>query len=86
MNQVQDYLSEVEATSSAGQCVVCWHELKEPVPASTDTPHYLHAAFYSFVCRVWWLCAEHEAAIEDIERAPHTDCKCSQATTEEYQR
>ena len=57
----QEYLSETEAMSHAGRCEVCFHELVDPVPPSIGEPLYLHAAFFSIECRLWWLCEEHAA-------------------------
>ena len=54
-----EWADNAEALSHAGKCEVCWHELRDPVPPSTKEPIFIHAAFYSVECRLWWLCAEH---------------------------
>lgn len=80
LSTMDDYLSEVEATSHAGHCAVCYHELVDPVPESVSDPIFLHAAFYSTDCRWWWLCADHEAEVKDTWLAlPHVHCQCEEA-------
>ena len=72
---VQEFLSQTENLSQAGRCEVCWTELVGNVPPSTETPHYLHAAFYSVDCRVWWLCTGCESRIVEELLTPNDYCK-----------
>ena len=73
---IKDYLDEVEAVSHAGECVVCFHELVDPVPPSVADPIYLHAAFYAINCRLWWLCVDCIGRIHPSWRKPNADCTC----------
>ena len=83
---VQEYLTEVEHLSHAGRmCDVCWTELRpDTVEARAVDVMFCHIAFYSVVCRTWWLCQEHlDFAVEhysepwDEEYCGSNDGQCN---------